>query len=608
MAKRSVKQRPGSPPAQRRMWLLLGAGAATIIVGTAAVLDVAYAGKVSPGVRFADISLGGRTAAEAEAVIRAGLSKAQGEGIKLVFKDKELVLEYAVADTKNLGLASDVVSYNADATVRQMRTFGRDGSPLVRALARLQALVAGAQVTPAVTIDANGLNRALTGTLGSYEDPAVEPSFLLTGKQVSMKPPKAGTAFDYPAISREVERRIRTLAAEPVTVSLQEDVPLVSASEAESLLPEVRQRVDDGAVTLEADGQPVTLKLATFVTWLRPVRENGQLSLVVDGAAVEAYLTELLPQVSTVAKNAKFALNDGVVTQIQGSSMGRELDIEASVLVIRRALERGESSVALVMREVQPEATAETIGNLGVKELVAVGRTNFSGSPVNRRHNIKVGADLLNGLLVRPGDEFSLVKAIGPVDATLGYRQELVIKENRTIPEFGGGLCQIGTTFFRLVLNAGLPVVERKNHSYRVRYYEPPVGMDATIYEPKPDFRFKNDYPTYLLLQTRIEGDDLVFEFWGTKDGRVASSSTPKVYNVVAPPPPLKIETTEIPVGTTKCIEKAHPGSDADFTYSVTYGDGQKVDTKFTSHYRPWREICLVGVKDLPKDTDEEEG
>jgi vancomycin resistance protein YoaR len=210
-------------------------------------------------------------------------------------------------------------------------------------------------------------------------------------------------------------------------------------------------------------------------------------------------------------------------------------------------------------------------------------------------------------LLIRPGEEFSLVKAIGPVDAALGYRQELVIKEDRTIPEFGGGLCQIGTTFFRLILNAGLPVVERKNHSYRVRYYEPPVGMDATIYEPKPDFRFTNDYPTYLLLQTRIEGDDLVFEFWGTKDGRVATSSTPKVYNVVAPPAPLKIETTEIPVGTTKCIEKAHPGSDAEFTYTVTYPDGQKTDTKFTSHYRPWREICLVGVKELPKSTDGEE-
>ena len=65
---------------------------------------------------------------------------------------------------------------------------------------------------------------------------------------------------------------------------------------------------------------------------------------------------------------------------------------------------------------------------------------------------------------------------------------------SRRGPEFGGGLCQIGTTMFRVTMNAGLPILERQNHSYRVRYYEPPVGMDVTIYEPKPDFRFRNDY------------------------------------------------------------------------------------------------------------------
>lgn len=258
--------------------------------------------------------------------------------------------------------------------------------------------------------------------------------------------------------------------------------------------------------------------------------------------------------------------------------------------------------VTLTMRIVAAQATAENIQNLGIVELVAEGRTNFAGSPVNRRHNIKIGDDLLNGLLIKPGAEFSLIKAIGPVDATLGYRQELVIKENRTIPEFGGGLCQIGTTMFRLVLNAGLPIVERKNHSYRVRYYEPPVGMDATIYEPKPDFRFKNDYAGYLLLQTRIEGDDLIFEFWGKKDGRTVDLSKPRVFNVVSPPEQLTIETTDLKPGETKCTEKAHVGSDAEFTYTVRYADGRTEQETFKSHYKPWRAVCFVGVKELKKE------
>lgn len=612
MTKRASEKRPRSrlptgrqSPPRRWAWLFVVAGLVAIVVGVSAALEAAYAGKISPGVRFAGVALRGQTVGAAEQYVRERLSQAQAEGMKLVFGDKELVLQYTVADQKNLGLVSDAVVYDADQTVRGVTRFGQGRSPLVRAGGRLEALLFGARISPAVSIDGQGLRQALVATLGPYEDPAEEPSYSLTSKGVAVTPPSSGMAFDYDAISREVEDRMRTLSTEAVVVNLQPDTLAVTAAEAETLLPEVRQYIDHGTVTLQADDQKVSLKPARFVSWFQAERRNGRLSLVINDEAVTTYLSEVLPQVSSVSKNAKFALQDGVVEQIQGSSTGRELDIEASRPKVVKALEQGDSSATLVMREVEPEATASNIGNLGVKELVAEGRTNFTGSPVNRRHNIAVGADLLNGLLIRPGEEFSLIKALGPVDATKGYRQELVIKADRTIPEFGGGLCQIGTTMFRLVLNTGLPILERKNHSYRVRYYEPPVGMDATIYEPKPDFRFKNDYGTYLLLQARIEGDDLVFEFWGTKDNRVAASSKPKVYNVVAPPPTLTIETTDIPVGTTKCIEKAHPGSDAEFTYSVTYPDGEKVDTKYTSHYRPWREICLLGVKTLASGDDE---
>ncbi|HLD00060.1 MAG TPA: VanW family protein, partial [Patescibacteria group bacterium] len=144
-------------------------------------------------------------------------------------------------------------------------------------------------------------------------------------------------------------------------------------------------------------------------------------------------------------------------------------------------------------------------------------------------------------------------------------------------------------------------VVERRNHSYRVSYYEPPVGMDATIYEPKPDFRFSNDYTSPLLLQARIEGNNLIFEFYGTKDDRVAGTTTPRVFNVVRPGPKKIIETDTLPPGQTKCIEKPHNGSDAEFTYTVTYPNGETKKETFKSHYKPWQEVCLVGKAATPK-------
>lgn len=187
--------------------------------------------------------------------------------------------------------------------------------------------------------------------------------------------------------------------------------------------------------------------------------------------------------------------------------------------------------------------------------------------------------------------------AVSPFTAETGYKPELVIKGSRTIPEYGGGLCQVSTTLFRTVLATGLPVTERANHAYRVPYYEPPVGMDATIYGPKPDFRFVNDTGHHLLLRTRIEGDELIYELWGTNDGRAAQTSEPEVYNFVSPPPAKTVETTDLSPGKKKCTERAHTGADAKFTYTVTRADGTKDERIFKSHYRPWQAVCLIGVK-----------
>jgi len=238
----------------------------------------------------------------------------------------------------------------------------------------------------------------------------------------------------------------------------------------------------------------------------------------------------------------------------------------------------------------------------GIKEIIGTGHSNFAGSPKNRRHNIAVGAAAVNGLLLKPGEEFSLVKTLGEVEARTGYLPELVIKENKTIPEYGGGLCQVGTTVFRAALNSGLPITARRNHSYRVAYYEP-AGMDAAVYIPNPDVRFLNDTGSYVLIQARIEGNDFYFDFWGLKDTRKITVSKPVVYNIVRPASTKIVETTDLAPGQKKCTEKAHNGADAYFDYTVVYNPGtadEKIEEKrFSSHYVPWQEVCLIGVTKL---------
>lgn len=189
-----------------------------------------------------------------------------------------------------------------------------------------------------------------------------------------------------------------------------------------------------------------------------------------------------------------------------------------------------------------------------------------------------------------------MLGAIGKVDETTGFLPELVIKGDRTIPEFGGGLCQIGTTTFRAALDAGLPITERQNHSYRVVYYEP-AGMDATIYDPRPDLKFINDTGNYILFVAKISGDNLTFEFWGTKDGRQVEMTKPNIWNITKPPPMKEIKTADLPPGEKKCTEKEHNGADAQFSRTITYPNGETKDEVWKSHYKPWQAVCLIGVK-----------
>jgi vancomycin resistance protein YoaR len=309
-------------------------------------------------------------------------------------------------------------------------------------------------------------------------------------------------------------------------------------------------------------------------------------------------LREITKTLERPVQDAKFEVVNGKVKEFLGSQAGLSLDwpkiiSDAEIILNQKDTE---NKISLSLISVEPSITNDNVNDLGIVEIIGTGSSDFTGSPKNRVHNIGVGADSVNGSLIAPGAEFSLLAALGEIDGEHGYLQELVIKGNETKPEYGGGLCQIGTTVFRGALSSGLPITARRNHSYRVSYYEP-AGTDATIYDPWPDFKFKNDTAKHILIQSRIEGTKVYFDFWGTKDGREIIMTEPEIYNIVSPPEKKIIKTLDLAPGQTKCTERAHNGADAKFDYSVLYPNTtEPVFTTFRSHYVPWQEVCLVGV------------
>jgi vancomycin resistance protein YoaR len=253
-------------------------------------------------------------------------------------------------------------------------------------------------------------------------------------------------------------------------------------------------------------------------------------NLSLDEDALKNYLLKLKDETRVAPQNAKLSFSEGRASAFAVSKDGYEIAEEESFSGVINDLKTNPyaKDIELATKIIKPEVSSSDVEQYGIKELLATGTSNFRGSPKNRIHNINVGASKFNGVLIKPGEEFSFIKTLGPVDASTGYLPELVIKVDKTIPEYGGGMCQVSTTCFRAALNAGLKITARTNHAYPVQYYAP-QGTDATVYIPNPDLRFMNDTPGYILMQTHIEGTQLSFDFYGTKDGRETKLVGPTV-------------------------------------------------------------------------------
>jgi len=255
----------------------------------------------------------------------------------------------------------------------------------------------------------------------------------------------------------------------------------------------------------------------------------------IDSQRISDFVEDLARKINKDPVNSKFKVENDRVIEFASSQDGIRLKIPESVLALEEAVQKlsaqlNEKNIIanLPLEKVAPAIRNGDGENLGIKTLIGEGVSNFSGSPKNRIFNIRVATERFNGVLIKPGEDFSFVSILGEVDGEHGYLPELVIKKDKTEPEFGGGICQVSTTAFRAAIYSGLKITARRNHAYPVHYYNP-QGMDATVYVPRPDLRFLNNTPGYILIQTKIEGTILKFQFYGTDDGRKTEVKGPTI-------------------------------------------------------------------------------
>lgn len=569
------------------------------------IFDKIYQNKIYPNIFIGDLNLGGKTAEQAKALMNMEINKISQTGIVFSYKNTRATIMPVIASADG-DLAIQIINFNADSAAETALDYGRRGNWFINLEKKISLLINKKNLLLETSVNQNQAEKILEDAFSKTFQPAEDAKLAVkktpeTGAyEFTVASEKLGKTIDYKEAIGQMLNNLSNLNGQEIKLSTTTAYPKILAKDS--------LNIDSKAKAILA-AAPLTLAYGDHKWIIGQDRLAGLLALKLNDSATDkigvgldkiktsAYLLEKIsPQIDRAPLEAKFKINNGKVSEFQNGQDGLALDLSATILKIENEIS---SSKIELMVKVQPVlVNAGSINDFGIKEIIGIGTSNFAGSPANRRHNIKVGAAAVNGTLIKPGEEFSLLKTLGDVSSSTGYLPELVIKEGKTLPEFGGGLCQIGTTVFRSTVASGLPVTMRQNHSYRVGYYEP-AGTDATIYDPWPDYRFINDLPTYILIQAKFSGDNLSFEFWGTKDRRQVENTKPTIYNIVKPEPAKIIETLDLKPGVKKCTEKAHNGADAYFDYKVTYADGQIKQKRFSSHYVPWQEVCLLGVAKL---------
>ncbi|MDO9130979.1 MAG: VanW family protein, partial [Anaerolineales bacterium] len=265
---------------------------------------------------------------------------------------------------------------------------------------------------------------------------------------------------------------------------------------------------------------------------------------------------------------------------------------------------QGEHDIPLELTYIQPavgnDATAQSLGITG---LVSEQATYFRGSSSERIQNIQTASARFRGLLVAPGQTFSMAEALGDISLENGFQEALIISNGRTIKGVGGGVCQVSTTLFRTAFFGGYPIVERHAHAYRVGYYEQTAygydkylaGLDATVYVPLVDFKFTNDTPYWLLMETYPGASRLTWKFYSTSDGRTVDVSPSGPRDVVPAPEPLFQENSDLEPGEIKQVDWSAEGANVTVTRLVQRAGQVLSNDTFTTHYKAWQAVCEYG-------------
>lgn len=606
------------------IFLYLSRTAISIITGIALFIAVLlflligfnldYAGRIYPGISIADLDLSGKTPEEAYVLVQSNLNYPQ-EGL-IIFQEADKV--WAAKPTE-LGLTIDALM-----SVQAAYSLGREANPVSRLYNHANAYFNGINLAPIYVHDQRESRAFLEKIAATIDQPTIEAELKIAGTEVVAVPGQVGRKVDIENTLEPLEAQFRSQANNILPLIVKEMPPeILDASEQAEIARKILSaplniRVPD---PIEGDTKPWVFEPEAIASMLTIERRNGdnghQYQVGLQAEGLRGFLESTAIDLEQTPADARYIFNDDTrqLEVIQPAVIGRSLNIDATIQEINRKVSQAKHEVDLVIDYENPAITDDMTGEqLGITELVSAEMSYFYGSSAARIQNIQAAASNFHGLLIPPGETFSMAANMDDVSLNNGYAEALIIYGNRTIKGVGGGVCQVSTTLFRTAFFGGFPITERHPHAYRVSYYELNAagnvnanlaGLDATVYVPVVDLKFVNDTPYWLLMETYVNtaARSITWKFYSTSDGRSVDWDTTGLRNIQEPPKPLYQENPDLAKGEIKQVDWAAEGADVTVYRTVYRDDEVYIRDEFSTYYMPWRAVYEYGPgTKIPKD------
>ena len=543
-----------------------------------------YFNKIFPNVFVASIPVEGLNKEETKKALSNLNAKNQ---ITLLF-------EKGVYDLK---LDDINLYYDLDKSVLAAFEISRDGNFFEDNYQRLSLFFEKVNLPLSITVDETKLTEHLMIIADSINKDPVFPKAREIQGRITIEAGQAGRLVELPRLKKIITDNLMQANFEPIPIPVEIIDPTITPQEEQAFRKEA-QKLAGKSLVLKIKNQEFSFdkdELLAFVSYDGFSQEE-----ISKAAGRIATLVNKEPQ------NARFIFREGKVKEFSPGKDGFVVNrmllqngfFEKLTFLATSTEQSGELEIPV--DRISPDLTTEKVNNLGIKELIGQGKSKFWGSIPGRAHNISLAASKFNGVLIPPGEILSFNDVLGDVSNFTGYKEAYIIKDGRTVLGDGGGVCQVSTTLFRAAINAGLPIIERRAHSYRVGYYEQgfPPGLDATVFAPTTDLKIKNDSPGHLLIQTEFNPvkAELTFEIYGTRDGRIATTTKPVVSAVSSPPEDLYLDDPTLSAGVVKQIEHKAWGAKVSFDYKVSRNAEVIFEKTFFSNYLPWQAVFLRGT------------